>query len=784
MAKRLCVIILVFVFGILGLWAQENGDYRSVMDGSWHELTSWERFDGSNWIHPANTPTSSNGTITILNGHRIFTNTDVTIDQTIIEAGGTLHVTLGTLTIIDGSGDDLVTFGLLKATQLGISKNAAATIVIKDGGTYEHNRTFGAIIPSIIWEDGSTCLISKEPTTNGFNSSLNQNHYNLNFFWNNSTSAFYYFEDNISQIIRGSLSILGTASEGSVGLGNTSANRTLTINKDLLIMDGVLEIKGNSSSSGNQKIVVLGDYIQSGGMFRMSRRTESTSGSAVLELKGNFLQNAGTISNLNATHGIGQIIFSKSGTQTFTKTGGTIAEKKINFTVNSGSTLDLGTSVIDGSTGTFTLSSGAGLITAHPDGISAGGTNTGSIQVTGSRSYHIAADYTYNGTVAQITGSGQPVTVRNLTIANPAGVSLSNNLTVNNALTITAGSLHPNGKSLTVKGAVIVNGGSLPPNVVLNAYENTSENISIAAGGGSITNLSVSSNPTGSSANNRIKRTWTISGTQAGSKLYTFTWSAADDYNFNWGAISPRVYQGANVLERVSSGPRSVTVRVESLDSKADFSIGREDNQTLPVELSSFSADYSARGDIRLCWQTQSETNLQGFYIFRSQADAVAQAALISGLISASNSSTLQSYVYDDKEITATGTYYYWLQSLDFDGSNQFHGPISFYYEPAGGNASPDIPLTTALSRIYPNPFNPTATISFSLAKLSEANLKIYNTRGQIVRGFDLGTLDLGWHQVVWDGKDYAGSDCGTGLYLVVLEAGGIADARKVTLVK
>ncbi|MCK7542397.1 MAG: hypothetical protein MZV63_71755 [Marinilabiliales bacterium] len=72
-------------------------------------------------------------------------------------------------------------------------------------------------------------------------------------------------------------------------------------------------------------------------------------------------------------------------------------------------------SVLDGSSGSFTLNSGAGLITAHPEGISSSG-GTGSIRVTGTRSFDTGAGYTYNGSASQITGSGLPATVQGLTI--------------------------------------------------------------------------------------------------------------------------------------------------------------------------------------------------------------------------------------------------------------------------------------------------------------------------------------------------------------------------------
>lgn len=99
----------------------------------------------------------------------------------------------------------------------------------------------------------------------------------------------------------------------------------------------------------------------------------------------------------------------------------------------------MGTSLLgDGSDGTFTLSSGGGLSIGDPAGISTSGA-TGNIRVTGTRTFSTTADYTYNGSAAQILGNGLPATVRNFTLNNSNGITLQNTLAVSNTLTLTSG---------------------------------------------------------------------------------------------------------------------------------------------------------------------------------------------------------------------------------------------------------------------------------------------------------------------------------------------------------
>ncbi|MCB5224433.1 MAG: chitobiase/beta-hexosaminidase C-terminal domain-containing protein, partial [Candidatus Cloacimonadaceae bacterium] len=90
----------------------------------------------------------------------------------------------------------------------------------------------------------------------------------------------------------------------------------------------------------------------------------------------------------------------------------------------------------------------------------------------------------------------------------------------------------------------------------------------------------------------------------------------------------------------------------------------------VPVELSSFTATISAQNYITLTWVTQTETGLRGYYVFRAPANDLASAQIVSPMIASMNSSEQQSYVYEDRELYESGTYYYWLQANDLDGSS------------------------------------------------------------------------------------------------------------------
>ncbi len=90
--------------------------------------------------------------------------------------------------------------------------------------------------------------------------------------------------------------------------------------------------------------------------------------------------------------------------------------------------------------------------------------DSGNVQVDSARVFSSAANYVYNGTSAQVTGSGLPTTVNDLTIDNAAGVTLSQATTINDTLHLKAGTfdntipftLGPNGKISNEGGKLLV----------------------------------------------------------------------------------------------------------------------------------------------------------------------------------------------------------------------------------------------------------------------------------------------------------------------------------------
>ena len=209
-----------------------------------------------------------------------------------------------------------------------------------------------------------------------------------------------------------------------------------------------------------------------------------------------------------------------------------------------------------------------------------------------------------------------------------------------------------------------------------------------------------------------------------------------------------------------------------------------EQDPTLPVELSAFMAYINSQGGITIMWETQSETGVNGYYVNRATVNDLSAAVRISPLIQASNTSQQQVYEYNDNELYEPGTYYYWLEIQDIDGVVNYYGSRSITFGGNGNNGTPEISFVTGISSIYPNPFNPSATIMYELEQPANVNIDIYNNRGQIVRSFAIGQKEKGSHKLLWDGTDNSGSACGTGIYFIKMQAGKESFIKKAALIK
>jgi hypothetical protein len=205
----------------------------------------------------------------------------------------------------------------------------------------------------------------------------------------------------------------------------------------------------------------------------------------------------------------------------------------------------------------------------------------------------------------------------------------------------------------------------------------------------------------------------------------------------------------------------------------------------LPVTLSSFTALYSNNG-VGISWTTQSESNLNGYNLIRSENSELEDGININGtLILATNTSTTKTYTFRDEELDNVGEYYYWLEVVEIDGGIDYHGPVQVeIVEDNPQGETPDIVLSTRIVSSYPNPFTSSTDISIEMAKTLPAELSVYNIRGEKVNVILNGQIDAGNHVFNWNGKDIHGRNVANGIYFFRLNTGEGTSTHKVTYIK
>jgi hypothetical protein len=408
-------------------------------------------------------------------------------------------------------------------------------------------------------------------------------------------------------------------------------------------------------------------------------------------------------------------------------------------------------------------------------------------------------DLTINGTLSGIpyytySGTGVPSqtgTVSHVTVTYPAPISLPAEL---NTLIIDSGA----GNTVLMPNSVITTNLEFDSgDLALNGYTLTlaEEDFAVSSDDAVLSALDVSVSNTANAwfASTSIARTWTTSGTFTDNLSVHLTYPETESSSATmkvWvrdeGDDGPWILIGTyatvdNGDTRTITIPGVTTIN-GSLTANLQWTISEID-QTLPVELSTFLAYVTPQNYIMLEWVTQSETDVSGFYIYRSMYNELTTADRINIFIDATNTSLETSYIFTDREAVPGHTWYYWLQHIELSGEIVFHGPVSIFLA-ATNDFVPPIPLTTGLNDVYPNPFNPPANISYGLNKASTVSLVVINSRGEVVRNLYSGSRDAGNYRVQWNGKNDRGVSVSSGVYFIRMIAGKTTSTKKVVLIK
>jgi hypothetical protein len=100
------------------------------------------------------------------------------------------------------------------------------------------------------------------------------------------------------------------------------------------------------------------------------------------------------------------------------------------------------------------------------------------------------------------------------------------------------------------------------------------------------------------------------------------------------------------------------------------------------------------------------------------------------------------------------------------------------------GGQDENLPGQYALTGNYPNPFNPSTTIQYSLPEQAEVRIVIYNVMGQRVKTLVEGVQGAGEWEAYWDGRDESGNQTASGIYFYRMTASDFVETKKMILLK
>jgi hypothetical protein len=209
-------------------------------------------------------------------------------------------------------------------------------------------------------------------------------------------------------------------------------------------------------------------------------------------------------------------------------------------------------------------------------------------------------------------------------------------------------------------------------------------------------------------------------------------------------------------------------------------------DSSLPVELSSWSA-YSANGQVKLAWTTVSEYENLGFFINRRQSgvDGLVEVASFvnhTQLQGHGSTAARNNYTYIDKNVDVGKTYYYQLSDVDYKSRVTHHSEIHVTVSTEEQDLKPAI---MELYSAYPNPFNPSVKLSFSLRESVDAlSLTIFNMQGHHIRTLASGAHPPGNYRYYWNGVDKRGQSKSSGTYVVSLSSGSDMYTQQIILLR
>jgi hypothetical protein len=238
----------------------------------------------------------------------------------------------------------------------------------------------------------------------------------------------------------------------------------------------------------------------------------------------------------------------------------------------------------------------------------------------------------------------------------------------------------------------------------------------------------------------------------------------------------------------LQNSPRTEPLTYSVYTSVETGSVG--DDFSLPVELTSFQVNYSNGVNI-LSWITESELENAYWLILRKEVSKEEYNLLVDGTLLITDTknqfetiaqidgmgSTAEktTYQYEDNTVEVGKIYAYRLVDVSYSGITTYHEVV--YQEIIA-------PLSFKLEQNFPNPFNPSTTIKYSLPIEANVKLRIYNILGQEIKSLVNQIHRAGFYEIEWNGQDNANQQVASGVYIYTMQANSVDGSKKYQQVR
>ena len=207
-----------------------------------------------------------------------------------------------------------------------------------------------------------------------------------------------------------------------------------------------------------------------------------------------------------------------------------------------------------------------------------------------------------------------------------------------------------------------------------------------------------------------------------------------------------------------------------SIQLFAGIGVGYSTVGSLPVELTSFTAKQSVSG-VELRWATATEVSNYGFDVERSyllSPNDKTNWDKIGFISGHGNSNSPNSYSFIDNK-PLSGKSQYRLKQIDKNGAFKYTKIIEVV----------SVILKYNLAQNFPNPFNPSTLITYSIPTSSNVIINVYNILGELIKTLVNEYQEAGSYKVNFDAGGLS-----NGIYFYKIQSGNFAAIKKMLLLK